>query len=437
MSKSNIEKRPVPKTLSRRDFLRVGIALGVSVPTLPAFLASCAPAPAPPTPTPTKKRVTMAFDAVQFWQDQAKEFTEKTGIEFKYEAIPFPQLHDKYLASFMAGGREYDVVHVRDDWVAEWAPKGWLDPLDARVTDAMKREHFPGAFNHLSHKGKIYGVPRYIWLYQFYYNTEIFEKAGVKDPPKTWDELRDLAKKLTKPPQYGYIATFGGFLSVNMFGIRLRAEGGEFLKEGMPTFNTPEGVAALKSLVNLVKDGSVDPSSFEMANPGPMNDIFNQGGIAMMIGTPATLALAADPAKSKVAGKVAVALMPGSKLQSASYSEIGSMAITTTAADKDAAWEYVKFVTSAEQQKKMALAIGRIPTHPALLQDPEVQKKYPAAAAAAEQLKYPVGMPVVVAQQAEINTAVANELVAALRGQREAEQALANAEKATLKILGK
>lgn len=430
-------KRPLAsRPMSRRDFIRLGMAFSLAVPSISALAGCTAGAPAP-TATPAKRKLAMAFDAVQFWDDQAKEFSQKTGIEFKYEQIPFPQLHDKYLASFMSGGKEYDVVHVRDDYVAEWAPKGFLEALDSRVTDAMKNEHTPGAFNYLSNKGKIYGVPRYLWLWQFYYNTELFEKAGLKDPPKTWAEFREYAKKLTKPPVYGAIFTYGANMPVNVFTMRIRAEGGEFMKDGMPTFNSPEGVTALTDLVNMVKDGSVDPSSFELTTTGTMTDIFTQGRAAMTVSTPPTLSMAADPAKSQVVGKVQVALIPGSKLKSGGYSELGGVAITSTSADKDAAWEFVKFVTSAEQQKKMALAIGRIPTLPSLLNDPEVQKKYSAAAIAAEQMKYPAGMAIVVPQQAEINTAVGNELAAALRGQKPVEQALADAEKATLKILGK
>lgn len=430
MSMSGRTEVPSPMRLRRRSFLRLGIA-AAGVPGALAVAGSMRATRA----RAAARRLTMAYDAVQFWQDQAREFTEKTGIQFTYEAVPFPQLHDKYLASFMSGGHEYDLVHVRDDYVAEWAPKGWLEALDSRVTPAMRQQHFPGAFGYLSSGGKIYGVPRYIWLWQFYYNVELFEKAGLKDPPRTWDEVRAMARTLTKPPQYGFIAPLGGFLSVNVYTIRLRAEGGDLMKNGKPAFNTAEGERALRSLVDLVTDGSVEPSSFELPTTTEMTDVFTQGRVAMAASTPPTLAMASDPTKSKVVGKIAVALLPGARLRSAGLSELGAVAITTTSGDKEAAWEYVKFVTSVEQQKKMALAIGRIPTYPALLRDPDVQKRYPAAALAAEQMKYPMGMPVVVPQQAEINTVIANELVAALRGKKPVERALEDAEKATLRIL--
>ncbi|MCL4458301.1 MAG: sugar ABC transporter substrate-binding protein [Chloroflexi bacterium] len=423
--------------ISRREFIVRATALGLSIPSVAALLSACAPGPPAATPTPLVKEITWPYDVYDFWVNQAKEFTKKTGIKVKYESVPFPQLHDKFLASFMAGGAEYDAVHVRDDWVGEFAPKGWLEPLDKWVTKEMKAENYPKAFDYLSYKGKIYGVPRYIWLWQFYYNKELLAAAGFKEPPTTWDDVRAMAKKLTKPPQYGWIATYGGFLSVNMFTVRLRAEGGEFMKDDAPTFNSPEGLKALEFMVDMIKDGSVDPSSFEMATTGPMTDIFIQGRVAMMISTPPTLTMAADPAKSKVIGKVDVALAPGSKLRSAGFSEQGGVGIPAASTKKEWGWEWAKFVCSREQQKKMAIGIGRIPTIPDLLKDPEVQAKYPAALMAAEQMKYPMGMAVTVPQQSEINTAVANEIVAALRLQKSPKEALADAEKATLKILGK
>ncbi len=445
------------RKITRRHFLRIGVMVGAAGPLLPSLLSGCAPAPTPVPPTATtgptraaatatavpatattaaNRQISMAYDDIQFWKDQAKEFTQKTGINVKYESIPFPQLHDKYLASFMSGSKEYDVVHVRDDYVVEWGSKGWLEPLNSRITDAMKQQYFPGSFDYLTYQGKIYGVPRYLWLWQFYYNTDLFQKAGLKDPPKTWAELREMAKKLTNPPQYGFIATYGDVLSVNVFTVRLRAEGGQLMKDGKPTWNTPEGVAALQSLVDLMKDGSTDPSSLEMQTTTPMSDIFTQGRAAMMFSTPPTLALAADATKSKVVGKVQVALNPGSKIPSGGYSELGGIGMVATSADKDAAWEWIKFATGAEQQKKMHLALGRIPTIPSLMQDPEILKAYPVASIVAEQMKYPMGMAVVVPQQAEVNRALANELVAALRGQKEAAKALADAETAVKKIVG-
>ncbi len=68
----------------------------------------------------------MAYDDIGFWKDQAKEFTQKTGIDIKYEAIPFPAVHDKFLASFMSGSKEYDVVTCAMTMSSSGGPEdGW------------------------------------------------------------------------------------------------------------------------------------------------------------------------------------------------------------------------------------------------------------------------------------------------------------------------
>ena len=83
----------------------------------------------------------------------------------------------------------------------------------------------------------------------------------------------------------------------------------------------------------------------------------------------------------------------------------------------------------------MAIANGLIPTNLETLADKDLAEKHPAVAVAAEQMKYPMGQAIVVPQAYEIYTAAGNELVAALRGEKDIESALADAEAATLAIL--
>jgi multiple sugar transport system substrate-binding protein len=408
---------------------------GVLAPGLSSLLSACGPA-AQATPA-TKGPLMMGYDDNPFWKDQAARFTKATGIEFNYETIPFMQIHDKYLTSFMSGGGEYDLAAVREDNIAEWAPNGWIEPLDTRITQAMRGEHFAAAFDYLTLDGKIYGVPRYVWLWQFYYNMDLFEKAGLSAPPSTWDELREAAIKLTKPPEYGFIGTFGNqFSAISVYTIRLRAEGGELLKDGKPAFNNEAGLAALQWFVDAKADGSVDPSSFETGSEDTTLSIFLQGRAGMIFGTPPTMALASDATKSTIVGKVGVALAPGSKVPSATVSELAGIGITATAADKDAAWEYAKFVTSADEEKQAVLSTGVIPTQVSVLDDAEVRQKNPAIAAAAEQMKYPMGMAIVSPKQAELNTVIGNEIIAALQGTKVPEQALTDAESAALRVIG-
>ncbi len=47
--------------------------------------------------------------------------------------------------------------------------------------------------------GKVYGVPNQVAPMLFGYNKALFEEAGIKEPPKTWDEAVEVAKKINDP----------------------------------------------------------------------------------------------------------------------------------------------------------------------------------------------------------------------------------------------
>ncbi len=239
-----------------------------------------------------------------------------------------------------------------------------------------EKRTFPGSFDYLTYQGKIYGVPRYLWLWQFYYNTDLFQKAGIKDPPRPGPSFADVAKKTHHPPQYGFIACYGDVLSVNFFTLRLGERGRTVDEGGANPPGTRRKALRRCRPGRSREDGSTDPASFELQTTTPMSDIFTQGRVGMTFSTPPTLALAADATKSKVVGKIQVALNPGSKLVSSGYSELGGIGMVATSSDKDAAWDVDQIRDGAEQQKKMHLALGRIPTMPALMQDPEITKTY-------------------------------------------------------------
>lgn len=422
-----------PSTLSRRNLISatgtaaVGLALSdiIGAKSGPSWFGRAAAA--------DDRSITVPYDSPQFWKDQAAEFTATSGIKVNYEDVPFAQLHDKYLSAFVGGDTTYDVVHLRDDWVAEFGSKGFLEPISDRLTAAFKAQYVANGFDHLTFQGETYAVPRYVWLWQFYYNTDY-----ITEPPKTWKEALSLAEEHTKDGHYGAIMTLASTLSINHFTIHLRSLGGElFSAEKKPTFNNAEGQEALAEMVVFAEKELIDPSSFELTTTGNTMDIFNQGNIAMMLNTPQVFASANDPSKSKVVGKVKVALVPGATLPSASYSELGAVGIPASSKKKDLAWEFCQFVTNAEQQKKMALALGRIPAYQAVLNDPEVQAKYPNFVVVAEQVKYPMGMSVTLPQSSEVNNALAQEFVAAMRRDKSVADALTDAANAVQKIVGK
>ncbi|MCR8632640.1 ABC transporter substrate-binding protein [Paenibacillus radicis (ex Xue et al. 2023)] len=385
------------------------------------------------------KEITVLYLDEPFWKAQNEEFTKATGIKVKYETVPFTQLHDKVVTSFTGGSSDYDVIHVRDDWATEFASKGIIDSLDKNITDDMKKRLNPQSLEAMSYKGQTYAVPRYVWLWQFYYNKKLLQDAGYNEAPKTWDELIEMSKKIGKDKVSAYAESWGTKYSYSSFIVHMRANGGEFwnYQTDRPSFNTPEGLAALQLMVDMnLKHKIMSPMSKEFNGSSPMAEVFTQGAVAMNMNTPQTYPLSNDREKSRIVDQVGVALIPGGKVKTASYGESGGLAIPASSKKKELAWEYIKFVSSMDQQKKMALATGKIPTDSEALTDKEVQSKYPHFSIIPEQVKYPFGL-----FRHEKATLITDELsqhlLAAVLGKVTAEQALKDAEQKILQILSK
>lgn len=429
--------------LTRRQFLQFTATM------LAATLAACgAPAPKPvptpslpATPTPWPKgdgKVIFPYDDPPWWRSQARKFEEKTGIKVDYQVVPFPQLFTKYQTALL-GGERLDVIHVHDLWCATFGSMGLLLPLESKVTKEMTDSYPVGLLDKLSLAGHIiYAIPLYLWVTQFYYRRDIFEKQGLK-VPQTFEEMRRMCKELQGvegKDVYPFLNALGGSASTSMYSIILRGEGGEILTGGKPSFNNEVGITALEEMVGFVKEGSVDPSSFTLNTGTLINDPFAQGKAIMVFGPPPTFTICNDPNKSRVVGKIGYDLMPGgSKQRSATVHETGGRAIPVTSGDPTSAWEYIKFINQPEELVDMAVSLGRIPASLAALNDQRVQQLYPVVKLVPEQLKYPSGMAVVHPKGVEIGKTLADEIVAACQSAKTVKQALTDAEANINKIL--
>lgn len=438
------------KTRNTRTLFRILVTLV----TLSMLVVSCAPAAtqeaasSPAAETGQETASTPAAEASQgeagsgeisvlylddptFWSEQAQRFTEASGNKVNWEGVPFLQLHDKMLTALATGDSPWDVIHVRDDYVAEFASRGFLLPLDDLITPEMKAQSPEQAWENLSWDGHIYGIPRYFWVWQFYYNTDILSSAGITEVPTTWDEVAQAAEAITADTdgdgeidRWGYCEPWGENFASYPFLIHLRAAGGDvFDADGNPTFNSEAGVKALTWMVEYAKTDNYCPSAFELMQTGSVSELFAQGNIGMIASTTQTFRLASDPETSRVVGKVNAALLPGDVVKSATFSETGALGIPATAKNPELALEYIKFVTSVEEEKNMALTISSIPAVTEALDDPEVQAQYPHFQYIGEQMEYPFGM-IKHPNSAEVNAAIARNVILALHGDVTPQEAL-------------
>jgi multiple sugar transport system substrate-binding protein len=153
------------------------------------------------------------------------------------------------------------------------------------------------------------------------------------------------------------------------------AFGGEmFDSAGKPTVNSPQGIAALKFMLVL---GKYSPPGYASFNADEVGAHLLQGTAAMSINWPAWISSFADPAKSKVIGKMAFTTLPGN--EKPGQAEIGNwlIAIPKDSANAQAAFDFLVWATSAEQMKLSAQR-GNPPTRKSLFRDPELVAKFPS-----------------------------------------------------------
>jgi maltose-binding protein MalE len=94
--------------------------------------------------------------------------------------------------SALAAGRGPDLMIWAHDKVGPWVEKGWITPIDDLVPADELEVFIPSCLNALKYQGRLYGLPLSFETLILYYNKNL-----VSSPPKTTDELIEMARAAT------------------------------------------------------------------------------------------------------------------------------------------------------------------------------------------------------------------------------------------------
>jgi len=322
-------------------------------------------------------------DLVGFWPARIKEFEEQTGIKVTLINMSWDKVADKVLAEMAAGGEAYDVIEFDNAWVAKFCSAGWLEPLDSYMPADFTKDMVPGLVSLFSCQDKVYGT---VWnndIRFLLYNKEMVEKAGIKELPKTWEQLVAACKTiqdqgivkncLAQPWEQAWPVVNEWHFFTYSFDAKMLDEGNKF------AWNKGGAVEALQFMQDLIqKEKIVGDSSLTFSQEAAAN-VFLSGEAAFFLQAwPSLYGSAQDEKLSKVVGKVNVGLVPGSKEGiSAALALPEAMAIPKTSKHKEAAWKFIEFMTNKQTNKMMADQIGAIPIYVDLYNDPDLLTKYP------------------------------------------------------------
>ena len=297
-------------------------------------------------------------------------FTSQSGLSATFNPFPSNEYHTKMVASFTSG-TNFDVVYVRDSFLAEWASAGWIVPITGLPgVDDYMADLPQGIIEQMSFEGEVYGLPYYSGNSVFVYNQRLLKKAGINSPPKTWDELTKQASTLKQKGVVRNPIVIG--LAANENSILRNLEiisagfGGRFFNDKLePVFHQKNsGVKkALAWIADGISKGIINRASISQGD-GEIDKFLRSGTAAFTIVTDYEMKVLNDPKKSDEAGNIKNALVPGSA--DAVSGTIGYVRLysITSEADKAKAWKLVQFLGGKDAtgayyvQKRWALEFG-------------------------------------------------------------------------------
>ena len=126
------------------------------------------------------------------------EYTKANpNVTIEYQAVTFDQLLTK-ISTSRAAGTAPDIIHIYNLWMPDFVKGGALATPPEDVINDIKASYSPGSIQAVTVKDQVWGYPTEINTWQLVYNKKMFADAGLSEPPKTLDELKDYACKLTK-----------------------------------------------------------------------------------------------------------------------------------------------------------------------------------------------------------------------------------------------
>lgn len=390
--------------------------------------------PAPPaaaTPTPTKAPVTISY-----WHGynpvETKHFNEVVLPLFKKQAphitveaqaVPYDDLRKKLLTG-IAGAQLPDVLRADIIWVPEFAELGALVAFDetfAADFNALKAKVFAGPLSTNFWKGKYYGLPLDTNTRVLLWNKEMYAKAGLSAPPKTWDEFKANAAKLGDGRATWAYAEggTGGWNTLPWFW----SGGGNVTDPGITkasgVLNGPGSVAALQFLVDLKKANQLGPATL---GGDPKTDAgYAKDAYANILDGPWMIPIFKEQYPTK---QVQLALMPAGKGGSVSVVGGEDIVVFRTSKQREAAWEFVKFMLGREAQTEMG-KVGQMPVLNELVGSPALPAYYAIFMEQLKTAKARTPHP----KWPKIDEAIGKAVTLALKGEKSAQAALDEAAK--------
>ncbi len=279
------------------------------------------------------------------------------------------------LTTNAAAGTLPDLTQAYNNWFTEYAQE--VVPLDDFVAnDFDNYEDIVQSYrDENSEYGFISGLPFNKSTYLYFYNKTMFDELGL-EAPKTWDDLYTIGEKFMTEKE---LASLGYDDRAGMIEALVKQTGSEYVTADGVQFDNEQGQAAVTMMTDLYNKGYA-----RLAGDGEFfSTLLSNGLIAAYVGSSAGVSyITAD------GWELGVAPLPAGEKAAANMAGTNLIMFAKDENAQNAAWEYMKYLTSTEVTTKWAMETGYLPVRTSAFESEEYQAfmaENPAAAAAYEQ----------------------------------------------------
>ncbi len=318
------------------------------------------------------------------WTDGVKsalpEFTKATGISVMIEELGTDAMSNKIAVEFNAKSPTLDVVYVRPlNETKLFGLNGWAADMHPYVDkDAAfdVKDFVDATILSLTFEGRLLGIPTTTEHQILYYRKDVLAKAGLA-VPKTLDEMMAVAAKIHDPANGFYAMVNRGKknILITQFSSYLHSYGGSFNEGDKALIDTPQAIAAMKFYTDLLRNyGPPGITNFSWPEAAAL---MAQGKAGMFTDADAIYLNVVAPDKSIVGDKIGFAVFPAGPAGSKPFNVCsGAIGVSNFSKQKDAAAEFVKWMTSKAMVMRLQVA-GNSGARKSVWANPESTKTWP------------------------------------------------------------
>ncbi len=281
---------------------------------------------------------------------------ENPNIKVKVQMIPWTAAQEKLITAY-ASDNAPDIFQLGNTWIPQFVALNAIENLNnfvSKSSSIKKENYYEGVWNSYKLNDNIYGIPWYIETRLLFYRPDVLKAAGYTEPPKTWDELLDCARKIKqsfgKEEKYPIYIPTNEWVPYIVFGMQA---GSTILKQNdsFGNFSGKEFKTGFEFLMKFYDEKLTPAGISQVPN---IYLAFKEKFVNMYISGPWNI----TEFKKVMTGKDSInwmtAPLPGYKGKYPGVSVAGGsgLVIYKKSKHKQAAWKFIEYLSKPDVQIK-------------------------------------------------------------------------------------